>query len=71
MGNSVRRLTLLLLVAAMEAVLPTSSLAQVPPHAPGAICATPSFWCWASVPGPVGAPCSCPSSNGYVAGSYI
>ena len=42
--------------------------AQVPAHAPGSICFTPQFWCWAPYPGPVGAVCSCPTPNGWVGG---
>lgn len=37
--------------------------AQVPPHAPGTICFTPSFWCWASQPGAPGRPCTCRDRN--------
>ena len=29
---------------------------QVPPHVPGTICFTPSFWCWAQWPGPPARP---------------
>lgn len=42
--------------------------AQVPPHAPGTICFTPSFWCWAQQPGPVGAFCGCYTSSGFTPG---
>ena len=41
--------------------------AQVPPHYPGTICFTPSFWCWSS-PGQPGTPCACPSPRGLVRG---
>ena len=43
-------------------------LAQVPAHAPGTICFTPQFWCWAQPPGPPGTVCGCPSSQGWVQG---
>lgn len=42
---------------------------QVPPHAPGTVCFTPTFWCWALQPGPPGSPCACPVQNGYVNGT--
>ena len=42
--------------------------AQVPPHAPGTICYTPQFWCWAKQPGPPGGVCYCPSAYGWVPG---
>jgi hypothetical protein len=44
--------------------------AQVPPHAPGAVCITPQFWCWVNPPGQPGAACTCPSPYGAVAGTY-
>jgi hypothetical protein len=44
--------------------------AQIPPHAPGTVCVTPSFWCWVPAPGPVGAPCVCPTPSGGVPGTY-
>ena len=50
---------------------PLDAMAQVPPHQPGTICATPQFWCWAVYPGPPGTRCSCPSSRGWVAGVLI
>ena len=43
------------------------ALAQVPPHYPGTICFTPTFWCWSS-PGPVGGACGCPSPYGLIQG---
>lgn len=43
--------------------------AQVPEHAPGTICFTPTFWCWAQQPGPVGAFCGCYTSTGFVQGN--
>lgn len=43
-------------------------LAQVPAHQPGTICFTPNFWCWAQPPGVPEAPCSCPTTGGYVQG---
>lgn len=58
--------------AALSALLltlaPGVALAQVPPHAPGSICLTPQFWCWAQPPGPPGGPCSCPTPDGQVQG---
>ena len=42
--------------------------AQIPPHAPGTICSTPTFWCWARPPGPAGAACFCPTPQGSVQG---
>lgn len=45
--------------------------AQVPPHQPGSICLTPSFWCWAQVWGQVGALCYCGTAGGSVAGQYV
>lgn len=46
--------------------------AQVPPHAPGTICATPNFWCWAYPAGVYGQPCVCPLSDGStVPGVYV
>ena len=61
------------LLAAVLLVLTatTAVQAQVPAHAPGTICATAAFWCWASIPGPVGAPCSCSTASGYIPGLYI
>ena len=31
--------------------------AQAPPHTPGTVCYTPTFWCWAQPPGPPGRLC--------------
>ena len=50
------------------ALLPQRAMAQVPPHVPGTICFTPSFWCWAQPPGPPGLPCSCQGPSGPVSG---
>jgi hypothetical protein len=55
-------------VALVLAGIASGAKAQVPPHAPGTICFTPSFWCWAQPPGPPGYPCGCPSPYGYVSG---
>ncbi|MFT5643963.1 MAG: hypothetical protein ACI83P_001517 [Janthinobacterium sp.] len=63
----IRLVHALLLVAALCA--PAS--AGVPPHAPGTICATPKFWCWAIYPGPPGARCACPVQQRFVAGVLI
>lgn len=46
-----------------------AAFAQVPPHAPGTICFTPTFWCWAYPPGPPGFPCGCPGPYGFVQGT--
>ena len=59
---------IVLLSAIAIALLGRVAIAQVPPHAPGTICFTPNFWCWANPPGPPGAPCGCLSPNGYVPG---
>ena len=58
----------ILLFASTLMALTQSARAQVPPHVPGTICFTPTFWCWANPPGPPGNPCGCPSPYGYVAG---
>ena len=64
-----RLLKAILLCAGVAwASMTTPALAQVPPHAPGTICFTPSFWCWAQWPGPPGAPCGCPGPYGFVQG---
>ena len=57
-------------VIAICMVLGSTSLAmaQVPPHAPGTICSTPTFWCWARPPGPAGATCFCPTPQGAAQG---
>jgi hypothetical protein len=55
-------------VAAGVAAWVCASTAQVPPHQPGSICFTPSFWCWADPPGPPGGQCWCPTRNGPVRG---
>lgn len=44
-------------------VLATASHAGVPPHAPGTVCYTPKFWCWARPAGPAGTPCHCPQAG--------
>jgi len=49
-------------------VLLTPARAQIPPHQPGTICFTPTFWCWALQIGPPGAPCQCPSPYGPIWG---
>jgi hypothetical protein len=52
-------------IAALAFVaLPAAAVAQVPPHAPGTICLTPQFWCWATLPGQPGEKCSCPGPDG-------
>lgn len=59
---------LALLLVASTGLLVRSAGAQVPPHTPGTICFTPSFWCWANPPGRPGGSCSCPSAYGFVPG---
>lgn len=49
-------------------LLPGPAVAQVPPHVPGTICFTQSFWCWAQPPGPPGLPCTCQGPSGPVPG---
>jgi hypothetical protein len=51
-------LTFLLLSLAFSLLLPAAR-AQVPPHAPGTICFTATFWCWAVNPGLPGQSCYC------------
>jgi hypothetical protein len=51
--------------------LQTLAHAQVPPHPPGAICQTPSFWCWVQPPGKPGDTCFCQGPLGQVAGTLI
>lgn len=57
----------LMLVAALV-IFATNVDAQVPPHAPGTICFTQAFWCWAQPPGPPGTPCTCPAPWGWAQG---
>jgi hypothetical protein len=56
------------LLAAGTLIQSPIAVAQVPPHQPGTICFTSSFWCWASPPGPPGGQCYCPSPYGPVQG---
>lgn len=65
---SVKLRLAILLILGVVVALTRSALAQVPPHQPGTICFTPTFWCWADPPGPPGNPCGCPSPYGYVTG---
>ncbi len=59
----------LVVVALLGSFIPAElATAQVPPHAPGSICFTQTFWCWAQAPGPVGSSCYCPSAYGWVPG---
>jgi hypothetical protein len=45
------------------------AFAQVPPpHAPGTICFTKQFWCWANPPGEPRKGCACPSPYGWIPG---
>lgn len=61
----------LLAAALLILAAATAAQAQVPPHQPGSICATPTFWCWAQVWGEVGAPCYCGTAGGSIAGQYV
>jgi hypothetical protein len=54
-------------LVALLALSATAS-AQVPPHPPGTICFTPTFWCWMQFPGIPGQLCYCPSPWGPVQG---
>lgn len=56
------RVAVALVAAAL--FLPTTALAQVPPHTPGTICFTPEGWCWAQPPGAPGQPCQCTGTSG-------
>jgi hypothetical protein len=45
---------------------------SVPPHQPGTICKTKSFWTWAIMVGPVGDACRAPKADGtFVNGTLI
>ena len=64
-----RRLFLIGALIALSALATRdAAMAQVPPHAPGTMCYTPHFWCWAQPPGPPGTPCACPTPYGWVQG---
>jgi hypothetical protein len=57
--------SLLLVVSLWLALAPLPAAhAQVPPHMPGTVCATPQFWCWAVYQGPPGSRCACPGPYG-------
>jgi len=47
-------------VALAIALWALPAFAQVPPHYPGTICFTQTFWCWAPAAGPPGYACACP-----------
>jgi hypothetical protein len=53
------------------AAIAGSAGAQIPPHTPGTVCVANnnSLWCWAISPGAVGAPCTCSTPYGPVAGT--
>ena len=55
----------LVLLALFMAISPESDAQQ---HIPGSICYVGQFWCWANPPGPVGAPCACPTPYGIAYG---
>lgn len=57
--------SVLVVVCALTTPIASAQPANAPP---GSICVTPNFWCRASQRGPVGAPCACPSPNGFVRG---
>jgi len=56
------------LLAAAGCLASSLASSQVPPHTPGTVCGTRTFWCWASPPGPPGTQCVCPSPYGLVPG---
>lgn len=64
------RIRLMTMAIATVAALASGETApaELPPHGPGTICITPTFWCWASPPGPPGRACYCPTPNGLVRG---
>jgi hypothetical protein len=64
----VKRVVLVLAWAVLPVVPLTQARAEVPVHAPGTICFTPQFWCWAQPPGPPGTACGCPRNGGWVQG---
>jgi hypothetical protein len=61
----------LLATLAFIAMSATTTIAALPAHEPGTICATPEFWCWAQLRGIYGQPCTCPTAAGYVSGVYV
>jgi hypothetical protein len=65
-----RRFAVLALAAAAVGGATAMAYAQVPPHQPGTVCLTPTFWCWARPPGRPGAVCYCPTPNGPVRGVF-
>jgi hypothetical protein len=66
MRTTRRTLAAAALVTALAA--PATLAAQVPPHNPGAVCLTPTFWCWLQPPAPVGSRCTCTTASGAFAG---
>jgi hypothetical protein len=50
---------------------PLPAAAKLPPHQPGTVCATATFWCWAPHPGAPGAHCACQSPQGQVPGTLV
>lgn len=59
------------IVFAALAAMASPVVAQIPPHAPGTICATPKFWCWARYPGPPGTKCACPVQGSWQQGVLV
>lgn len=57
-----------ILAVAAAGCFSTAASAQIPPHPPGSICATPYGWCWLAQPGYLGSPCFCPGPNGPILG---
>jgi hypothetical protein len=70
MEEQMRTLRRTLAAAALIAALaaPATLSAQVPPHYPGTVCLTPSFWCGLQSPLPVGSRCFCFTPSGAIAG---
>jgi hypothetical protein len=50
------------LIAALA--IPAGLSAQVPPHYPGSVCLTPTFWCFLQPPLPPGSRCFCATPSG-------
>lgn len=59
-----KKISFVLILAVLSGFWSSEAFAQVPPHAPGTICFTPTFWCWATSPGLPGYPCICIDRNG-------
>ena len=70
---SISRLTVIGTFASLcfMAATTAEALAELPPHTPGSICATQSFWCWTQPYGIYGQPCACPTAGGNAPGTYV